>query len=65
MKVLQIFKLWDVDHNGSISRDELSALLTSLDSGITPADADRLFSAADVNHDERIDYAEFVAWLLK
>lgn len=65
MKVLKIFKQWDIDHNGSISKEELFALLTSLDNKMTQADADRLISAADMNHDNCIDYAEFVAWLLK
>lgn len=58
-----LFKRCDADDSGTLSRGELrSALVTC---GMRSADVETIYGAMDRNHDGRIDYQEFVAWLHK
>jgi len=63
LKILRAFKSWDADGNGSISRSELASLFSSLDCCISSDELSTVLSAADMNGDSAIDYAELVAWL--
>merc|ERR1712190_245016 len=59
----EAFKTWDVDGNGTISQLELSCVLKNLDSSLTYDAIEKLFHAADTNHDGSISYEEFISWL--
>lgn len=51
----------DTDRNGSLSYDELSAMLSRLGLGIGPEDLNKLIAEADLDDDGRVDYLEFVS----
>jgi len=57
------FRKWDVDGTGIISQDELGFLLRSLDPQTTDEDISVLFSAAQIDHEDKIHYERFVTWL--
>ena len=65
---MEIFARYDRDGSGTISFKELGPLLTDVlrEHGCTKnLDAKTLeecFEKADTNHDNRIDFEEFVAW---
>lgn len=63
MRMLKAFHDWDTDDSGTISAEELTTVLLSLDNSFTKEEAVRLFQAADLNHDGFIDYYEFTKWL--
>lgn len=62
-KLLEAFRLFDSDGDGTISKDEVLRLFQALDPRFTKEDAEKVLLAADTNLDGRIDYAEFVSWL--
>eukprot|EP00930_Biecheleria_cincta_P042035 TRINITY_DN28904_c0_g1_i1.p1 TRINITY_DN28904_c0_g1~~TRINITY_DN28904_c0_g1_i1.p1 ORF type:complete len:413 (-),score=70.82 TRINITY_DN28904_c0_g1_i1:47-1285(-) len=61
-KALAIFKSWDTDETGTISSDELSRALLSIDPSLDEETIDAMFVSADLNVDGIISYEEFVAW---
>ncbi|KZV38275.1 hypothetical protein F511_36510 [Dorcoceras hygrometricum] len=62
--IKRLFKDVDLDHSNSISYSELLKLVTKIQSGILPGDADlavsRMMEELDVNGDESINEEEFV-----
>lgn len=63
-KILDIFKEWDSDSNGSISKEELRTAMKKVCTGrLTDEDIDKLLAEADKNGDGVIDYEEFLAFL--
>lgn len=58
--IVEVFRRFDTDGNGVISKRELSSVLTSLDSDLNP---DELLEIIDRNNDGKIQYAEFIRWL--
>jgi len=62
-KVMQTFKEWDTDRNGSISVEELTEVFSKLNSKLTAENVRQLFSAADVNKNGQVDYEEFCSWI--
>ena len=62
-KYAEVFRLFDKDGNGSIERDELALVLTSLGMAVSDGEIDRLMNAVDTNNDNTIDFDEFVACL--
>jgi hypothetical protein len=60
-KLKAAFQLWDADGNGYIDISEFTILITRM--GMTEKEASFLFENADVNKDDRLEYAEFVDWL--
>jgi Ca2+-binding EF-hand superfamily protein len=60
--IIGIFKIADVDRNGSISKEELSKMLCRLGDW-TPEQLDGLFMKVDVDHDGNVQYGEFVRWI--
>jgi len=59
-----IFRKYDVNGDGTISKDELRSVLQTLQSGqFQDSELDEVFSIIDKNKDGKIQYAEFVDWL--
>lgn len=58
--ILSIFRRFDANGDGSISRNELAAVLRGLDERWTPELADQLFYAIDTNNDGSVDYQEIL-----
>lgn len=63
--LLNAFKEYDTDGTSSISKEELSKVLLSLDATFTQEMADTLMAAADVNNDGELDWLEFCDWVTK
>lgn len=63
MKVMEIFKKWDLDYSGKITEGELATALSALNPDITPEIASKLVELADANNDGMIDYEEFCLWV--
>eukprot|EP00927_Polykrikos_kofoidii_P030035 TRINITY_DN25906_c0_g1_i1.p1 TRINITY_DN25906_c0_g1~~TRINITY_DN25906_c0_g1_i1.p1 ORF type:complete len:476 (+),score=79.17 TRINITY_DN25906_c0_g1_i1:173-1600(+) len=64
--IRQVFRTWDEDGNGYISKAELRFVLIRLTPGfehLSVEDIDLLMQDADRNGNGRIEYDEFVAWL--
>eukprot|EP00929_Paragymnodinium_shiwhaense_P106158 TRINITY_DN7132_c1_g3_i1.p2 TRINITY_DN7132_c1_g3~~TRINITY_DN7132_c1_g3_i1.p2 ORF type:complete len:127 (+),score=13.37 TRINITY_DN7132_c1_g3_i1:46-426(+) len=64
----EVFKHFDRDGNGSLSRVELAALLRRLTAGGAAWDdiaINRVLTAADTNGDGQIQMQEFIDWLLR
>ena len=59
-KMLDVFRIFDEDKNGRVSRSELGNGLSAFNIFLTEAELDFLFLAADENADG-IDYNEFVS----
>lgn len=60
----QLFHLWDTDGTGSISEEELTVVLRSLNPAFTVEQMSQLFAKADHNQDGSLDYDELLKWLL-
>ena len=60
-KILATFKKWDVNGNGSISKQELGNILDHI--GVQDKDRQSIFESIDTSGNGRIEYEEFVAWL--
>lgn len=62
-RVKAAFRVWDIDCNGFISKDELSSIFQDL--GLPTAQTGKLFDGIDSNADGQLDFNEFFSWLLK
>mmetsp|Transcript_74039 Transcript_74039/g.176261 ORF Transcript_74039/g.176261 Transcript_74039/m.176261 type:complete len:1260 (-) Transcript_74039:73-3852(-) len=65
-KLKKVFKSIDLDGNGTVSGVEFRKLLTTCDTamlGISNEDLSEMFDEVDADHNNEIDYEEFVAWL--
>lgn len=62
LKAKDIFREWDVDHNGSISKQELVFVFQDL--GMPLGMCGTLFAQLDTNADGQIDFEEFLVWIL-
>lgn len=61
--VVQAFNAWDVDGDGTITKEELGRVLRQLNPRFTEKTSDKMMSEIDTNGDGVIDINEFVAWL--
>ena len=62
--VLEAFKKFDKDQNGSISKEELAEVLKTLDPEDWDDNAiDRLMASADANGDGALQIDEFLRWI--
>lgn len=67
MKVQKIknqFNEWDTAKTGWISRDELKSVMQRLAPQMTEAQLEMLFDGIDKNKDGKLQYEEFVDWVL-
>lgn len=61
-----LFEFFDQNGDGQIDRGELLSILQSLDEAQWNEDrVDQVLEEADLNKDSRIQYDEFVAWIIK
>jgi len=58
------FKVFDADGSGSITRDELHKVMTTLGDPLTDAEVQEMMNNADKDGSGTIDYAEFVSGLM-
>lgn len=58
------FREWDQNGDGVVSADELLRIFSSLDPSITSDTVNIMLNAADANKDGRIQYEEFLAWIM-
>lgn len=58
------FAVFDQDHNGFITRDELRSGLAIMGENLSESDIDDLLNLADVDKDGQINYEEFIQILL-
>jgi len=56
------FRDWDADGNGLISKQEFIDVMRDL-GNFSVDDLHRLFDAADQNHDDSLNYEEFLTWI--
>ena len=58
------FKVFDKDGSGSIDRDELHKIMTTLGEPLSDAEVDEMLREADKDRDGTINYQEFVTGLM-
>jgi calmodulin len=58
--VIRAFQTFDRDGNGWLSCDEFKYILTSLGDKFSEDEVMEIFKEADLNHDGKIEYREFV-----
>lgn len=56
-----LFREFDIDHNGSLSLDEFRRAMKVMSQKLTNRDIDQLFETIDVNDDRQISFTEFLA----
>ena len=56
------FKKADVDHSGSLSREELAELVNSLGSDMEPDEVAAALAALDADANGTVEYEEFLSW---
>jgi len=61
--IMNDFEKWDVNRDGTITREELSACFSKLGSKFCAQELDKIMEVADINKDGKINYREFVGWL--
>jgi Ca2+-binding EF-hand superfamily protein len=62
-KISKIFRSFDANHDGVVSKDEFRAGMSNLNSGLTSPEIDRLIDLCDADGDGTIDYTEFASKL--
>jgi calmodulin len=55
--------VFDADGNGSIDRDELRKVMSSLNESLTEEELDAMIKEADINGDGEISFEEFKAMM--
>lgn len=56
---VEAFQVFDRDHSGKISRDEMKNILMKYGEDFTESECEEIFDLLDLNKDGEIDYAEF------
>lgn len=62
-KIKDTFQRYDADGNGVITPEELTALFSELDPGLSENEIKQIIGVSDANKDGVIDFKEFVDWL--
>ena len=61
----EAFKIFDKNKNGFIEMKELRMVTTTLGQKLTEEEFQEFWREADVNHDGKLDYMEFVEMITK
>lgn len=64
-RCMGIFQNFDADGSGTITKEELFAVLSSLNNQVKEAELDQIMGIADLNKDGAVDYKEFINWVFK
>lgn len=64
-ETMAMFRMFDKDGNGQISKHELKTVLHNLGEKLSDEEIDGMIKNADVNGDGQINYIEFVAMIMK
>ena len=59
-EAVALFKHYDMDNNGSISKSELKKIMTSFEQPLTEKDIEVYFGKFDMNDSDGIDFHEFL-----
>ena len=62
--IIEAFRVFDKDGNGTISAAELRHVMTNLGEKLADEEVDEMIREADVNGDGIIDYKEFTKIIL-
>jgi len=62
-RIMEVFRKFDADGDGTISKEELMAVMSEVCSHWTEEDVETLVSQADRNGDGVIDFSEFLSFL--
>lgn len=63
--LLEAFKVFDKDQDGSITQDELRSVMTNLGQKLTSQELDEMIKEADTDGDGKINYKEFVKMMVR
>jgi len=55
----RVFDTYDVDGSGSVSTEELTAIVAAADLGLSPSEVQRIVNAADTDRSGEVDFEEF------
>ena len=58
--IVDAFKIFDLDDNGYITASEFKNILCKFGGEFSPQEVDEIFNMVDLNHDGKLDYAEFI-----
>lgn len=61
-KIKELFQAWDTHNTGTIEKEELKVVLTKLK--MPEAEVNAVFAMIDTNHNGKIEYTEFVDWVM-
>jgi calmodulin len=64
-EMLEAFKVFDTDGNGSITADELRQIFHNLGEKLTDEEIEDMIKEADTDGDGEINYHEFVRMMFK
>ena len=64
-ELVEAFKTFDLDENGTISADELKYVMTNMGENLSDNEIEEMIVEGDVDGDGLISYEEFVRMMLK
>lgn len=62
--LMAAFRVFDLDHNGYITRDELKTAMETIGEPVTEQQITQFLTMADTDKDGKINYEEFARLLL-
>eukprot|EP00931_Biecheleriopsis_adriatica_P100784 TRINITY_DN76026_c0_g1_i1.p1 TRINITY_DN76026_c0_g1~~TRINITY_DN76026_c0_g1_i1.p1 ORF type:complete len:347 (-),score=79.92 TRINITY_DN76026_c0_g1_i1:174-1214(-) len=63
MRMVETFRAWDVNGDGTIALEELREIINKLGIKLSDGEIAKLLKEADLNGDGRVDFQEFWIWL--
>lgn len=63
--LLEAFKVFDKDQDGSITQDELRSVMSNLGQKLSSQELDEMIKEADIDGDGKINYKEFVKMMVR
>ncbi|KAL7328596.1 hypothetical protein PS15p_206841 [Mucor circinelloides] len=63
--LVEAFKVFDKDQDGSITQDELRSVMANLGQKLTSQELDEMIKEADTDGDGKINYKEFVKMMVR